>query len=86
MAPRPPALSRERRGGGGEEEKVHKRSRLECSQKRQRARKRGKRRERKRKGLFEGMAVVSSALVSQVHHRRNVLCCDDSIAVEPSMK
>ena len=45
--------------------------------------------ERKRKGrekrrrLFEGMAVVSSALFSQVHHRRNVLRCDDSL---PSMK
>lgn len=45
-----------------------------------------KRRGRKRKRLFEGMAVVSSALVSQVHHRKNVLCCDDSIALEPSMK
>lgn len=39
----------------------------------------------KRTKLFEGMAVVSSVLVSQVHHRRNVLCCDDSIVLKPSM-
>ena len=43
-----------------------------------------KRKERKR--LFEGMALVSSVLASQVHHRRNVLRCDDSIVLKPSMK
>lgn len=30
--------------------------------------------------------VVSSVLVSQVHSRRNVLCCDDSTLFEPSTK
>lgn len=45
-----------------------------------------KRKERKRKRLFEGMVVVSTVLVSQVHRRRNVLRCDDSIALESSMK
>lgn len=68
MAPRPPALSRGKGvssgGGGDEEEKVQDRSRLECSHKRQCAKKR-KRKEKAK--LFEGTAVVSSGLVSQVH-------------------
>ena len=40
---------------------------------------------RKKKGKKEAV-VVSSGLVSQVRRGRNVLSCDDSIELEPSMK
>lgn len=45
----------------------------------------GSAKERRKKGKKEAV-VVSSGLVSQVRRRRNVLRCDDSIELEPSMK
>lgn len=51
---------------------MQEKSSLECSQQRHG----GKERKGNRKKVNE--AVVWSASVSQVHHRRNAPCCDDS--------
>lgn len=84
MAPRPPALKRGdgRRGGEGREGVKRK----ECTgetdwnvPRRDRERETEEKKEKeKRRKLFKGMVVVSS-------HRWNVLRCDDSTALKPSV-
>ena len=77
-----------RRGwGGGEEKRVQEWNSLEFSQKRQRVLRRRKERKKKEAVSRHGSGRVgASVLVSQVHCTRNVLRCDDSIGLEPSMK